>query len=333
MFLLRKIFITLHRFQDNIFYMTFILSDETLNSQGFVVLTKGIDITAFAKNPIMLYMHQRATVVGRWENIRIENNKLMADPVFDTSTELGKTVMQQVNNGFLRSASIGIDIIEEKQVNKVTTVTKCKLFEASIVDVPSNENALKLYYKDNLKRLAFTTDTGNTPLKDQICKELGLPNKTDDSIVISEIMRLSRNTYKTYFVIEEAVSNGLLCKEDKELFINILSESPRIYEGLILKKKEERQEKATCLINNAVKEGKINPVDRALYISISEKLDVKLFGELINKIPKRVKLSEMINQKAEPEEPRVKNLDYYRKYEPECLREDPELFQSLLSSI
>ena len=72
---------------------TFVLSDETVNSYGFVVLTEGIDTTAFERNPVMLYMHNRdGNVIGRWDNIRKEGKRLLADAVFDESTELGAQV-------------------------------------------------------------------------------------------------------------------------------------------------------------------------------------------------------------------------------------------------
>lgn len=47
--------------------VTFVISDESVNSYGKVILTDGIDISQFERNPVMLYMHERATVVGRWE--------------------------------------------------------------------------------------------------------------------------------------------------------------------------------------------------------------------------------------------------------------------------
>lgn len=80
---------------------TFILSDESLNSYGFVVQTAGIDTAQFERNPVMLYMHDRESgVVGRWENIRKDGTKLIADAVFDESTELGAKIKKQVDNGF-----------------------------------------------------------------------------------------------------------------------------------------------------------------------------------------------------------------------------------------
>lgn len=103
---------------------TFVVSDESVNSYGFVIRTAGIDTARFERNPVMLYMHERKTVVGRWENIRKDGKKLLANAVFDDTTELGSTVKAQVEKGFLRSASIGVDILESKREGDVEVVTK-----------------------------------------------------------------------------------------------------------------------------------------------------------------------------------------------------------------
>ena len=80
---------------------TFIVSDETINSYGFSVLTAGIDTAHFEKNPVMYYMHNRESgIIGRWENIRKDGAKLLADAVFDNSTDLARQVQNQVANGF-----------------------------------------------------------------------------------------------------------------------------------------------------------------------------------------------------------------------------------------
>ena len=50
------------------FYMTytFIISDESVNADGFVIQTKGIRTERFKKDPVMLYMHAREKgVIGR----------------------------------------------------------------------------------------------------------------------------------------------------------------------------------------------------------------------------------------------------------------------------
>ena len=128
--------------------ITFVLNDESVNSCGFVVLTEGIDTSVFERNPVMLYMHNRdGNVIGRWENIRKEDNKLLADAVFDDSTELGAQVKKQVEGGFLRAVSIGIEAITKENLNGVETVVKCRLIEVSVVDIPSNSNAVKLMHR------------------------------------------------------------------------------------------------------------------------------------------------------------------------------------------
>ena len=82
------------------FYMTytFIISDESVNADGFVIQTKGIRTERFKKNPVMLYMHAREKgVIGRWDNIRTEGSQLIADAVFDENNPLGKEVKERVD--------------------------------------------------------------------------------------------------------------------------------------------------------------------------------------------------------------------------------------------
>ena len=38
---------------------SFILSEESINDRGFRVLTGGINLERFKKNPVMLWMHHR----------------------------------------------------------------------------------------------------------------------------------------------------------------------------------------------------------------------------------------------------------------------------------
>ena len=124
----------------------FVISDESLNRYGFKVLTSSIDLTEFKKNPVMYYNHQRETgVIGRWENIRIEGDKLLAVPIFDINDELGLKISGKVQSGFIRAASIGIQ--HEVIPSDTDTVVSCELVECSVCDIPANRNALVLYHK------------------------------------------------------------------------------------------------------------------------------------------------------------------------------------------
>jgi HK97 family phage prohead protease len=139
---------------------TFICSDESVNAYGFRVLTSGIDVSDFRKNPIMLFNHESFSwgsdvyngPIGRWENIRKEDGQLIAEPVIDTEDPKGKILAGKVENNFIRAASIGFRITEtsDDPALRLTgqtrpTVTRCKLVEISIVDIPANKNALALF--------------------------------------------------------------------------------------------------------------------------------------------------------------------------------------------
>ena len=138
-----------------------ILSDSSLNRYGFRILTEGIDLTSFRKNPMMLYMHFRDEgsefwgqnkAIGHWKDIKVEDGVLSAEPVFDEVDELSKTIAAKFNAGTFNAASIGIRILATSDEKKYlvpgqtrATVTKCDLMEASIVDIPANANAVRLY--------------------------------------------------------------------------------------------------------------------------------------------------------------------------------------------
>lgn len=90
--------------------------------------------------------------IGKWTNIRKEDGKLLADAEFDENDELAKLIASKVEGGFLSAASIGFRVVASSEDASVLlpgqsrpTVTKCKILECSIVDIPANSNALALY--------------------------------------------------------------------------------------------------------------------------------------------------------------------------------------------
>lgn len=156
-----------------------VLSDSNLNRYGYRVLTEGIELEAFKKNPILLYMHfhdegtplwGNYKAIGHWKDIRVEDGVLSAEPVFDEVDELSKTVAAKFNAGTYNAASIGIRILAtsgEKELlvpgQTRETVTKCDLMEASIVDVPANANAVRLYDRSTSVCLAAGMENNVVP--------------------------------------------------------------------------------------------------------------------------------------------------------------------------
>src|SRR5690606_7903325 len=71
-----------------------------------------------------------------------------ADAEFDTEDEQAKKLEGKVSRGFIKSCSMGVTFDREyMKANPDGTyiLKQCELFEVSLVAVPSNANALKLY--------------------------------------------------------------------------------------------------------------------------------------------------------------------------------------------
>ena len=134
--------------------MRFILSDSThANSYGFRTSLEGLDLTRFRSNPVMLYAHDDEKVIGRWENIGLEDGQLTADAVFDTDDADAAKIAGKVERGFLKGCSIGMIVNEMHEVGGEVVATVSELLEASICAVPADANAIALYDR-NRRRLS-----------------------------------------------------------------------------------------------------------------------------------------------------------------------------------
>lgn len=162
-----------------------IISTEAVNSYGSRVLTAGIDLSQYERNPVLLWMHRRswepgAMPIGRVENLRIEDGKLIGTPVFDQNDDFAKQIESKWENGFLRMASAGLEPIETTPDPALVvpgqtreTVARSKLIEVSIVDIGGNDEALQLYGAEGkLLKLAAGEDNPGLPL-------LQLTNETE----------------------------------------------------------------------------------------------------------------------------------------------------------
>lgn len=72
------------------------ISNDSLNSYGTRVLTAGMDVEQYMRNPVLLYMHERGSVIGYVKDIRIENDEVTGELVFDEVTELSKRCKRSI---------------------------------------------------------------------------------------------------------------------------------------------------------------------------------------------------------------------------------------------
>lgn len=305
--------------------ITFVVSDESVNSYGMVTLTDGIDTRRFEQNPVMFYMHERATIVGRWENIRKEDDKLLADAVFDDTTPIGKQVKDQVEKGFLRAASIGIEIVERKTIKGVDTVTKCILNEISIVDVPANENALKLYRRNGRNVLRLVENV--TDLRSAIIDVLGLESDVTDSEILAEIRALKNAPDDETIQVEEAIKNGFIESNSRQDFITMARISPKAFNSFLNSEAQKRKRNISVVIDEAIKtkpiglEGK-----KCLLERVGEKCGIDTLAELLSMIPRQRKISDVIRKNYDGW-----TLADFRQYAPEVLKNNPKLYSALLA--
>ncbi|MDR1370932.1 MAG: HK97 family phage prohead protease [Dysgonamonadaceae bacterium] len=193
-----------------------VINNSKLNSFKFRILTSGIDITQYQRNPILLWMHQRASgetkeilPIGRIDNLRVDGDNLIGTPVFDESDEFAKKIKAKWDSGFLKMVSPGLDPIETStdpalvvEGQKRATVTKSKLIEVSIVDIGANDDALILYREGKILNLASGADSLIIPeiqlqnnLNNQknenemktIALKLGLPETATEAEVLTKI--------------------------------------------------------------------------------------------------------------------------------------------------
>lgn len=243
---------------------TFIVSDESINTYGYRILTDGIDITQFQRNPIMLFMHQRNTwnpsgdeVIGRWENLRKEDGKLLADAVFDETNPFAKKIADKVKNGFIKMASIGAERKETSTDKKHlkagqtrATVTKSTLNEISIVDMGGNNNALKLY---------------NASGEEIQVEELNQKPETEDMSFKTIALALGLNADATEIEVLQEVSLLKSGKETAETKLSALEDK---------QKETEKKEAETLIEKAAVKLGLKNQAKQSFTESYIKLFDV-----------------------------------------------------------
>lgn len=131
--------------------MDLIINDESItNDRGWRLSNRGCDLARYTANPIVLYQHDTERIVGKASNIRIDGSKLIASVEFDTEDPLAKEVQRKAEKGFLRGVSPGFFISEMTYHEDYDSVTAWELLEVSIVSIPSNRGAVKLYSREGV---------------------------------------------------------------------------------------------------------------------------------------------------------------------------------------
>src|SRR5262245_15896224 len=145
--------------------MEFVLSDETPDRMGDIVMANGWDLENFSKNPIALFNHSSSFPIGIWRNLRADKGALRGflELAPKGTSERIDEIRALVDAGILRAVSVGFRPIKSEPMNDQNRdpwgpqrYLKQELVETSLVSVPANPNALAV--AKSLKISAETLD-------------------------------------------------------------------------------------------------------------------------------------------------------------------------------
>lgn len=125
---------------------TFIMSTPTVDRMGDTIDPLGWDLSNFNKNPIALFNHCYDMPIGKWANVRVENNQLIGDLELAAAgtSELVDTVRSLVEQRILSAVSVGFGAIDYEFGDQGIEFKKQELMECSLVSVPANPQALAI---------------------------------------------------------------------------------------------------------------------------------------------------------------------------------------------
>jgi hypothetical protein len=247
----------------------FVLHDETVNTQGFRMLTSGCNLEEFRKNPVLLYQHNDYSLpVGRWENIRIEGTRILADAHFDENDPEAVRIRQKVEGGFVRMASIGAWPPEEVSDafslmlpgQRLPTVTKWTAREGSVVAIGANHNALAFYDRKTEKLIDL--DKGDNLIRLMDNANNHSKNKSKMS-VLTGLLSLADTANEAELVtaVQGIIANSdRLSNENKTLTDEI--------DRLRKEKKATQKAEAVTLTDAAIKDGRYDASGKEMLLKL-----------------------------------------------------------------
>lgn len=243
---------------------TFVLCDSSsINSQGFRIPLEGMNLDRFRVNPVMLYQHDKYSVIGKWENIRIEDGKLLADAKFDSEDELARQVEGKVERGFLKGCSVGIIINDMKLVGEVYEATATELMEASICSVPSDAGAVRLMDADRnpidfqIVKLSFEQSLNiNKMEKEQTQKvaefEATITEK-DKRIAELEAEKAERTRNEREAYLAGKVNDGIITETEKPHFAKLAEKDFDSVKAILDTRHAQKQTSLSAMVHTDTK--------------------------------------------------------------------------------
>lgn len=272
-----------------------VISTSRLNSYGFRVLTDGIDISQYEKNPVLLWMHTRpfrgttdeVLPLGRMDNLRVDGDRLIGTPVFDMNDDFARKVADKWEQGILKMVSAGISVLEKSDApehivegQRYATVTRSKLLEVSVVDIGANDDALALYRDDKLVDIKH---------EGELAKTLSLVNKPETNVEPLNIIMPMK---------EIALKLGLPENATQEQILTAIGGLQEQNRTLRTEKEAAGVKSIELAVDQAVNAGKITADKKQHFVEMGKKVGLESLTETLKLMSGPVRPTDVINQSA-----------------------------------
>lgn len=269
------------------------ISNESVNSYGFRVLTSGMDVEQFRRNPVLLYMHQRGQVVGYVKNIEVKDDEVTGELEFDCATELSKRCKAQFDFGSLRMVSAGLEVLAtddspETAVPGQTqaTVTRCRLDEVSVVDIGANDDAIVLTREGRRVCLSAGHEDSLPSLREHLPEG---PQKPKEEMELKTI----------------ALTLGLpetATEAEVEARIAVLAKAESENESMRLQREQAEQAEVERLVGEAVAQHRIGEDRRETFVQLGREVGSERLRGVLEAMQPQVRLSTLVNTASEGKE-------------------------------
>lgn len=268
----------------------FVVNDDSvLNDRGFRVMTSGIRLDKFKKNPLGLFMHSRpdrwdlkndsVLPICTWSDPEIEGTTLTSIPTFDESDDFAQKIGNKVEKGFLRMASIGIIPITVSSDpaymlpgQERPTVVESELVEISVVDIGSNPNAVSLYSLDQEGNLVQLS----SELEDKLIPVLTKPETKTEMKKIAEKLNLSSDA------TEEQIVSAVEALQKKN-------------NDLVTAAEQVRLSSITAMVDQAITDRRFTADKKDHFIALGKTAGIDSLKSTIELMPKAAKPTDDIN--------------------------------------
>ncbi len=259
-----------------------------VNRYGFRVLTPGVKLDQFKRNPILLFMHQRPVLgqqdqvlpLGTVDNVRLEGDDILGDLNFDMDDPFAAKIADKWDKGIFKMVSAGLDPIRfsddpsmllDGQV--LSTVAESILDEVSVVDRGALDDALAL----------------KSPKGDYIMLKEG---ECPDFIPEIKLNKPQEKMKKILLALN--LGEGATEEQAVDAIVALQTEHQTLQTTL----KAESEKAITLAVDAAVRDKRLKDDEKAHFVELGGKVGLELLNKTLSKIEPAVKPSDFIGGKG-----------------------------------